>query len=521
MELVAYHYAAAAEGWDAVDAEPGAAERVRDKAYRSLTEAGTGARRRYAIAKALELHHRALDHSASVDDRAAAMEAIGDDHEVLFDGDAAVAAWQTAIAMLRPEPSRSDRRAELCLKVAQMTVARWGGFRVPPDPALADRVIDEGLAAVRDPSARAQLLTLRALCAARWSWTGRPDPVPVIERRRAAEAGQRLADQLGAPPLRGLARRGLAVVHLVGGDYEDAVVAMLDQVDLLGQGGRDRDRALAHTIASFFIADIRGDYEQALTHARASYTLSRVLFPHDRMHATFQVMFCLEQLGRWSEIGPYLEEHRDLLDGPEAGASCPFIRGGPLVGALALARLGERRRARELAAATPANLDHPAQAEVVRARLAIELGDVGTGRELAERLVHLGRRPATEEIPHEALALVEALQAQGDHDALLGFLPAARAAAGYLAVLTPACDRAEGLVRAAAGDTEAAEALLTRAVAGFDRMSLPLPAARSREDLARMCPDRAEELLRAALHSYTRLGARLDAGRAESALAAG
>jgi hypothetical protein len=313
----------------------------------------------------------------------------------------------------------------------------------------------------------------------------------------------------------------MAVVHLAEGDYDDAVVAMLDQVDLIGQGGRARDRALAHTIASFFVADIRGDYEQALLQAQASYALSRALFPHDRMHATFQVMYCLEQLGRWSEIGPYLEEHLDLLDGPEAGASCPYIRGGPPVGALALARLGEHQRAREVAAATPANLDHPAQAEVAMARLAIELGDIGAGRELAERLVRIGRRPATEEIPHEALALVEALQALADHDALLGFLPAARSAAGYLAVLTPACDRAEGLARSAAGDIGAAEALLIRAVAGFDRMSLPLPAARSREDLARLRPDRAEELLRAAVHSYTRLGAKLDAARVESVLATG
>jgi hypothetical protein len=117
--------------------------------------------------------------------------------------------------------------------------------------------------------------------------------------------------------------------------------------------------------------------------------------------------------------------------------------------------------------------------------------------------------------------LVEALEAQGDHDALLGFLPTARAASAYLAVLTPTCDRAEGRARAAAGDTPAAEALVTRAVAGFDRMALPLQAARSREFLARVRPDRADKLLRVALASYTRLGARRDAARAESALGGG
>ena len=521
MELVAYHYGAAADGWDADLSDPGEAELITANAFRSLIRAGAGARQRYAVAKAIELHRRAVDYAAGIGERAEAVEAIGDDHEVAFDGDAAVGAWQAAIEMLRQEPSWADRRAELCLKAAQMAVARWGGFRVPADPELADRLIDEGLSVVRDASAKAQLLILRALCAARWSWTGRPDPVPVTERRRAAEAGRRLADRLGAAPLRGLARRGMAAVHLVEGDYEDAVAAMLDQVDLLGQGGSGRDRALAHTIASLFIADIRGDYEQALTHARSSYEVARDLFPHDKMHGTFFVMACLEQLGRWPEIEPYLDEHLRLLDGPEAGSSCPYIRGGPLVGALALARLGEVRRARELADTTPTNLDHPAQAEVVRAQLAIELGDTGTGRDLAERLVRRGRRPSPEEIPHETLVLVEALEAQGDHDALLRFLPTARAASGYLAVLTPACDRAEGLVRAAAGDAETAEALLTRAVASFDRMSLPLQAARSREYLAQVRPDRAEELLRAALQSYVRLGAKRDVARAESALAKG
>jgi hypothetical protein len=298
-------------------------------------------------------------------------------------------------------------------------------------------------------------------------------------------------------------------------------VAMLDQVDLLGPQGRDRDRALAHTIASLFLADIKGDHEQALAHARSSYAVARELFPHDKMHGTFFVMYCLEQLGRWPEIGPYLEEHLQLLEGPEATASCPYIRGGPLVGALALARLGHVGRAQELAASTPTNLDHPTLAEVVRAQLAIELGDAGTGRELAERLVRLGRRPAPEEIPHETLALVEALEAQGDHDTLLRFLPTARAASGYLAVLTPTCDRAEGRACAAAGDVRAAEELLTRAVAGFDRMSLPLQAARSREHLAQLRPEDAEQLLRTALQSYARLGAVRDKARAESSLASG
>ncbi|HEU4423438.1 MAG TPA: AAA family ATPase, partial [Pilimelia sp.] len=74
MELVAYHYAAAADGWDAATSGPGEAELITANAFRSLIRAGVGARRRYAIAKAVELHRRALDYAADVGERAEATE---------------------------------------------------------------------------------------------------------------------------------------------------------------------------------------------------------------------------------------------------------------------------------------------------------------------------------------------------------------------------------------------------------------------------------------------------------------
>ncbi|HZN77866.1 MAG TPA: AAA family ATPase, partial [Micromonosporaceae bacterium] len=374
MELVAYHYATAADGWDAVPGDPGEAELITANAFRSLIRAGVGARRRYAIAKAVELHRRALDYAANMDERAEAMGAVGDDHEVAFNGDAAVEAWQEALELLRQLPHLADRRAELCLKAAQMAVSRWGGFRAPAAPALGDALVDEGLAVVRDPVARAHLLILRAYCGARWSWTGQPDPVPVAERRRAAEAGSQIADELDSTWLRGLARRGMATAHLLEGDYEKALTQFLEHVDLMEREGRDRDRALAYTIACLYVAGVRGDHERALAHARKSHAVAQKLFPHDRMHGTFFVMAWLETLGRWSEIEPYLDEHLQLLDGPDWYAICPYVRGGPLVAALALARLGDVDRARQLAERAPMILDPPSQAEVVRARLAIELG---------------------------------------------------------------------------------------------------------------------------------------------------
>ncbi|MEU8820919.1 AAA family ATPase [Actinoplanes sp. NPDC048796] len=473
IELIAFHYAAAAD--NAGQNKAGTNDWVRAKAFRSLIAAGVGARRRYAVDKALDLHRRALRYAT---DPAEALEAIGDDHETAYAGDDAVRAWREAIAL-----THGDRRAALCLKTAQMVVARWGGFRVPADPALGDRVIDEGLAAVSDPSVKARLLALRALCGSRWSWTGRPDPVPVAHRRRAAEAACALAGRLGSPPLRGVALLGLAAVHFQEGRYPDAVLNILEQT---GNDGSDRDRALAHLVACLLITDVRGDHVTALEHALLAYTGARDLSPHDRLHGTAVVMTCLEHLGRWAEIDPYLREHLALRQGPEAEMSCPYIRSGPLVAALALARRGEPDRARAVAATVTPDLLRPGNPEAARARLLVELGDPAAARDLALSLVTRRRRPGPEEIPHEALALVESYEALADHEALRDFLPTARSAAGYFAAISPHCDRAEAHSLAAAGDHAAAAPLLTRAATAFDRMSLPFQATRTRRAAAEL-----------------------------------
>ncbi|MDY7085355.1 MAG: hypothetical protein SYR96_09640, partial [Actinomycetota bacterium] len=143
------------------------------------------------------------------------------------------------------------------------------------------------------------------------------------------------------------------------------------------------------------------------------------------------------------EVDPYLDEHLRLRQGPTAEMSCPYIRSGPLAGALALAHRGEPGRARSVAATVTPDLVHPGNAEVLRSRLALALGDIGTARSLAERMVGMNRRPSPEEIPHEALALVQALEASGDRGALTAFLPRARATSRYLAALKRECDRAE------------------------------------------------------------------------------
>ncbi|GIH08002.1 hypothetical protein Rhe02_60690 [Rhizocola hellebori] len=513
IELVAFHYAAAADAWE--PARTPQRQWVRAKAFRSLIEAGASARHRNAVAKALDLHEKARHYACGVGETAEALEAIGDDHEVPFNGDAAVAAWQAAVELLRPEPSHVDRRVRLCLKIGQMIVARWGGFRVPPEPDQGDPAIEEGLTVVTDPSVKAHLLSLFALSAGRWAWTGRPDPVPVAQRHHAADHAYRLAVELDSAPLRAQALLGRTAVQYVERDHDSAVATALDLLAFSEQGSNGRDQALANAIACLAIGDVQGDRERALGYARRSHVVSRDLSAHDRMHGTYMVMWCLEQLGRWTEIEPYLGEHLALLESYQYETSCPYLRGGHLVAALALARMGEIARAQQLADLVPMDLEHPGNAESLRAELAVELGDLSMARDLAERLVSKRRRPGPEEVPHEIVVLVQVLEAQADHEALRRYLPQARAEGDFLAATAPFCDRAEALALAAQGDVADAVGLLTGAVEGFDRLGLPLQAARSREHLARLVPGRAAELLRSALDTYTRLGAKTDAARAQ------
>jgi hypothetical protein len=121
---------------------------------------------------------------------------------------------------------------------------------------------------------------------------------------------------------------------------------------------------------------------------------------------------------------------------------------------------------------------------------------------------------------HAAVIVIEALSAAGDHDGLAAFLPVGRGLDGGLALLPPTCDRAEGDVAAAVGDTAIARRLWTRALEGFERVGVPYEAARTKERLAAASPDDvAAALLENALATYERMRAAPSAERVRAALA--
>ena len=507
VELVAYHYRSAVAGPDAdlawADDGPAFA-RVRACAFEALLTAGEVARRRFAIAKALEVHEQALALAAGDLERGRALAAIGDDHEANYHGDEAFEAYIAALDRLREPPGTEPLRARICLMASRMAAVKWGGFRVKPTPALMERFVDEGLEVAADEETRNWLTVLKGNVGLRWAWSPLGDPLLLAERVRFAAAAVQVAETIGAPALLSQAYRTYGLLQSMAGAW-DVTVAMARRDVLLADRLEGTEQAFALFWNALFLMEIAGELDEIAGYAERSLQVARALSPHELMHSTYTVLSARSLTGRWAELEAPAGEHLEAL-AREPGIGCPYVRGGPVVAAIAFAHQGRLDRAAELAATLTPDLDEPGLAEALLARYHVARGDPLAGRELAERMA--GRAVYAEENAFEVLAMLDALAALEQWDALVAFLPRARAAAGGLALAGPASDRAEGLARAAAGDRSAAEALLRRALDAFGRMGAVFEAALTSERLAAVAADAdAAHLRAAALAVYERLGA--------------
>ena len=519
-ELLAFHYATAAAGEDADLAwadDHESAEAVRRKAFESLLLGGKVARQRFAIEKAIELHQQALSLSRSEGDRARAQEELGDDHAAAFHGDEAVAAYLDALEILRRNPTAPSARARLCRKALVMCANRWGTFRVQPNPSDLEELLREGLAAAEDDESRARLLVLSGKTALIWMAMTGADPVSLPERIAATREGLAIAESLDRPDLQMSATSALGELYELGGSYELSIESAKRQLSLIHRIESDSDRAMATFEISGILADLAGEYEQAVELARQSYSLARELSPHERMHGLYGQMKPLYHLARWPEVLTLLEEHLNYYRS-EADVSCFAVQGGPLFGALTLARMGEVGRALELGEMVHRGAGIAARSEGLQAWLAVALGEVERGRSIASEV--LASTDVPRRAPESLLAMLEALAALRKWNALRNQIASVRRFAGALVVLGPACDRAEGLVKAAEGEIEVARESLRRSLEAFERLGEQYEAARTREILAAVSPpDQAHDLLGQALRDFEDLGARPDADRVRTLVA--
>jgi tetratricopeptide (TPR) repeat protein len=149
--------------------------------------------------------------------------------------------------------------------------------------------------------------------------------------------------------------------------------------------------------------------------------------------------------------------------------------------------------------------------------LASAVGNQKRARTLAADV--LARAEASWRAPESALAMFEALASMERWEEMTEHVAHVRNFAGALVTLGPTCDRAEGLIRAAAGDLDAAADLLGQSLEAFDRLGERYEAARTKEALAGVTrTERARDLLAEALRQYEDLGAKPDAERVRALL---
>ncbi len=517
LELIAHHYRNAVVGDDAGLAwadSPAEHAALQERAFEALLEAGDVARRRFAIAKALELHEEALSLAADEVARARALAAIGDDHEAAYHGDEAWAAYQPALDLLRDRPGTEELRTRIYLAASRMAAVKWGGFRDKPSPALMERFLDEGLAVAQNEEVRNWLTVLKGNAGLRYVWMGLEDPLPRAERIAVAEKAVEIAERLGHPDLLSQAYRTYGLLQSFVGRW-DVTTAIARRDLALADELQPTEQAFALFWNALFLMEIAGEFAEHLPHAERSLEVARALSPHERMHGTYTVMNATYHLGRWADVERAASEHLEEFP-KEPGIGCVYVRGGAPLAGLVLSHQGRLDRAAEVVATFEPDPDKLGLADAWLARYHVARGEALAGRELAEQI--MGRSVYAEENAFEVLAMLEALVALEDWDALVAFLPRARSFAGALVLVGPASDYAEALARIASADPVGGEELLRGALAGFERLGVVFEAALTREQLAAVTSAAdASRLRHEALTTYEQLGAAPHASRVRAA----
>ena len=382
---------------------------------------------------------------------------------------------------------------------------------------MIDRYVEAGLAAAPDADTRAWLLMLRAAVGLRWDAFHRTDPMDLEERVSAGEAAAEHARKVGEESLLANALRVMGSLLMVRGETARGLEVLNPILAITPRIPDPRERHLVTVMTANTLSWVDGRFEAMIPVLEDALVLGRELRAHDLCHSTYMLISALYVAGRWDEITPYLDEHLRTFAIDEAGTSCPYALGVFQLGAVYLADRGEVERARELAGQMPKSEAPVGLLEGLQAMAANAFGDPSSARSMAQDVLATGARNFAEEPPVEIAAMLDALVALEDWDALRAFLPEARRRAAELVLVGPSSHRAEGLAAGAGGDIPRAQALLQAAIAGFEPIS-PFETARTREALAAVDPDRRDELLTQALGAFERLGARPHADRVRGAI---
>jgi tetratricopeptide (TPR) repeat protein len=398
---------------------------------------------------------------------------------------------------------------------------RWGGFRKVPDHTMMHTLVHESLGRDISERLRSELLIASGMVSRRGTQTTSRTPLASEEREALpghiadVEKGLAFARELDDVNLQYRAYEVLSLLYWHAGnvakyrEVNDLESRLLDRLP-------SRRERIDVMIGQASIHMDMGEYEGALAVAEQAFEQSEGLSLHERMHASFQLMWSATVSGHWDralEIWPW---HLEAA-AEEADVNCPNVRGGPVLGATLLTWRGELDRALELA---PIGDEPPKRDSMFDRAILANYAVLANRPGVANAIVDsMAANPDRLVFPDGADFFVEALVGLGRYEQIERILPTVREMSSTSAALGPISDRAQAQVHLARGDTDRAAQLLRAALARCDELGIPFEAARTREMLANVAaePERVS-LLQEALATFERLGAQPFAERARSAL---
>lgn len=485
-DLLAHHFEAAL-------GPRGRAEPTsRAKALEYLVRAGDGARRRFALDRALDLHGRALRLAATDAERVHVHEAIAEDHDAGFHGDAAARAYGDALAIARRGrlDDDPDAVARLARKLAWLMAWNPGAFRASPDPALPEELVAEGLAARPAEVERGWLLLARGVVARLYRGSepfgqgARADARPLAGRIADVASALEIGRVQGDEALQAAAGHARGMLYGFEGRFREMLELARQEVARLPVDVSSLERSDALRRLAVNLINIDADLDAGIELARESRALAGGTNPHQQLHTLWPIMAGLFLRGRVDEVVAFAEEGAAAFR-LEPAIECQFVRDVPVIAGAALAVAGRLAEGRELAGLSGDPMADRPSASAWQARFATLTGRPEIARDISADKA-LERRTYG---PQHAFALLEALEALSDWAAVKAFVPQARRAATGNRALVPLIDRAMGRARAADGDDRAARRLLGRAVVGFLGLGMQRDEAAARAALQALGPD--------------------------------
>ncbi len=451
--LLAHHFSEAVRPEDADLAwadDPVESERLRIKAVRWLRVAAGLAIVRYELDDSLALLQRALELEPDDQDRAAIWREIGRVHALNYAGEDFWTAMEKSLELSSDEALSTETYAELALQ----TSIRGGMWTTAPDDELVDGWIEKALE-LADPESTARVKAL----VARTFWH-RPHSVET-----AVEASL-MADRIGEPELRALARTARSYASFAAFDYDEAM-AWAGRARELETEVRDPDLLVELYFNAIPPSVAHGDFDRARAMARKHDELNSRLSSHHRVHGIAVMLEVEEQLGSWDRIAELTVEAEERVTD---NLATPCVRNSRslLVCALANTYRGNgaeahrlEERAEELGfEGFGLTLDGP------RIRLALTRGDL-------ERVEHMvtGRSSSQAFFLGSQTALLDGLAAIGDRKRVEEATARLLEPGTYL---EPFALRALGLVRED-------EELVEQAVGRFEKLGLAWHAEQTRK----------------------------------------